>query len=142
MIKSYRGRIVNDGIDKIPLHTNNGKTGYRIVKFQVLCPDADTQMENVIKIYKTKQTTVTTDIDFSDSTLLAAATLVNNNGNAYNPGPNIIFDNEVVNQDIFITSKGHDQTADANYYIELEQIKLSEIEALVTIVEDLRQDQG
>ena len=36
MIKSYRGLIADGAQDRIPLHTNDGKTGYKIVKFQIM----------------------------------------------------------------------------------------------------------
>ncbi len=35
-IKSFRGLLADDGIETVPLHTNNGTTGYRIVKFQLM----------------------------------------------------------------------------------------------------------
>jgi len=36
MIKTFRGKIADDTQDTINLHTNDGKTGYRITKFQAM----------------------------------------------------------------------------------------------------------
>jgi len=139
-IKTFRGLIANDLQDTIVLHTNDGSTGYRIVKFQVVGPDANTNLEHVLKIYKVSQSTVTTDIDFSDNTLLAAAVINDTNDPHYVPTPIIIFDNEIFNQDIYITSKGHDNTTSINYYIELEQIKLDLNENTVATLKDIRNE--
>ena len=56
----------------------------------------------------------------------------------YNPEPTIVFDNTTFNQDIFVTLKGHDHTTDVNYYIELEQVKLSLDENTVATLKDIR----
>jgi len=137
-IKSFRGRLANEGIDTIHLHTNTGSTGYKIHKFELLGPNGNTNTEHVVKIYKIPQTTATTDIDFSDNTVLAAAIYNDTNDPHYFAGSTIIFDNEVFNQDIYITSKGHDNTSDINYYIELEQVKLDITENSVATLRDIR----
>jgi len=36
MIKTFRGLIADGVVDTIPLHTNDGSMGYRIVKFEVI----------------------------------------------------------------------------------------------------------
>jgi len=138
MIKSFRGLMANDSQDTIVLHTNDGSTGYRIVKFEVIGPNGNVVIEQVLKIYKVSQSTVTTDIDFSDNTLLGAA-IVNTGDNAnYLPSPIIVFDQEIFNQDIYITSKGHDDVSTMNYYLELEQIKLDLNENTVATLKDIR----
>ena len=35
MIKSYKGLLADGGQDTIPLHTNDGKTGYKVIKFEI-----------------------------------------------------------------------------------------------------------
>ena len=137
-IKTFRGLIADGAQDTILLHTNTGSTGYRIVKFEVMGPNANSVIEQVLKIYKIPQSSVTTDIDFSDNTMLAAA-YVNAGDNAnYLPSPIIVFDQEVFNQDIYITSKGHDDLSSMNYYIELEQVKLDLSENTVATLKDIR----
>jgi len=138
MIKTFRGLIADDSQDTIVLHTNDGSTGYRIVKFQVMGPDANTNVECVMKIYKISQTTNDTTINFSDNTLLAACAINDTTDRNYLPSPIIIFDREVFNQDIFVTNKGHDNPSNLNYYIELEQVKLDLGENTVATLKDIR----
>ena len=142
MIKSYRGLLVDGGQDRIRLSTPDGKTGYRIVKFQVMAPDASEHVESALKIYKIEQTTVDDDIDFNQNTLLAAAIISQSaTTQNYPEDQTIIFDTEIFNQDIYITLAGADYNANVNYYIELEQVKLTEDQALVAIVKNLRAEQ-
>ena len=138
MIKSFRGLIVDGGQDTIVLHTNDGSMGYRIVKFQIMGPDANTDLEVVIKIYKILQASVTTIIDFSDNTLLGTASINDSTDRHYAPPPIVIFDQEVFNQDIYVTNKGHDNPSPVNYYIELEQVKLDLNENTVATLKDIR----
>jgi len=137
VVKTFRALLADGGQDRIRLSTIKGKKGYRIVKFQVLGPDANTSFEQVLKIYK-KSTTVSTDINFTDSDLLAAAVMNDSAANEYLAAPIIIFDQEIFNQDIYITNKGHNVTASMNYYIELEVIPLDDKGAEYTTVKDLR----
>ena len=130
--------MANDTQDTIHLHTNDGSVGYRITKFEVMGADGNTNLEQVLKIYKIYQSTISTDIDFSDNTLLAAAVFNDESGPHYLPGSVITFDNEIFNQDIYVTNKGHDNTGTMNYYIELEQIKLDLNENTVATLKDIR----
>jgi len=139
MIKTFRGLLKDEEQDTIVLHTNDGSTGYRIVKFQVIGPDESETAEATIKIYKIKQTTINGTIDFSDNTLLAAALYQQNaTGQNYPLDTAIIFDNEIFNQDIYISQKGGASSAKINYYIELEQIKLDLGESTVATLKDIR----
>jgi len=138
-MKSFRGKMSDDSIDTITLHTNTGSTGYRIVKFQIMPVNADTNVETTMAIYKIPQTAASADLDFSDNTLLAGAIYTTSASNLYNPEPVIIFDNEIFNQDIYITLKGASGgPATMNYYIELEQISLDLTENTVATLKDIR----
>ena len=139
-IKSFRGKLANSTQDTIVLHTNTGSTGYRIKKFQVIPTDPFTgNSEYVCKIYTISQSSYTTDIDFSDNTLLAAAAVNDTAGWGGNlPDDNVIFDNTTFNQDIFISLKNAAGTDGLNYYIELEQVKLSLDENTVATLKDIR----
>ena len=141
-IKSFRGKLADDTQQTIALHTNNGATGYKIVKFEVMSPDANSNVEAVLKIYKIKQTTNTSDVDFSDNTLLAAALINDTTDRNYMPIPIVTFDNEIFNQDIYITNKGQDNPSSVNYYIELEQVKLDLNENTVATLKDIRNIKG
>jgi len=145
-IISYRGLLADGGQDTIPLHTNDGKTGYKVVKFQLFPnqPGHTVNYESVIQIFKVKQTTVPVSgaiVDFGNLTLLGAAYYQDNNNDAYPSSLDIIFDNEVVNQDIYVTNTDNSAAGSMNYYIELEQVDLTEDQALVAIVKNLRNEQ-
>ena len=140
-IKTFRGKLADGAIDKISLHTNNGTTGYRIKKFQAMTGDAVGGMESasLVAIYKTVQTTASNEVDFSDQTLLAAIDYRQHTNEGYGiTGANIIFDQEVFNQDIYITHKDSNTGASMNYYIELEQVTLRLDENTVATLKDIR----
>jgi len=139
MIKTFRGMIADDTQDTILLHTNDGSTGYRIVKFQIInnAPGA-VSIKGVLKIYKVSQTTVDALVDFSDNTLLGAAFYEDNDSVTYVHGKTIIFDKEIFNQDIYITSRDVQGSEPMNYYLELEQIKLDLSENTVATLKNLK----
>jgi len=143
VVKSYRGLLADGGQDKIRLTSTDGRTGYKIIKFRVMNPQAGAsayEMESTVKIYKTEQTIVDAMVDFSEGVLLGAAQLgTHGSFGTYPQSTIIIFDSEIFNQDIFVTHKNlHSDALECNYYIELEQIKLSSAQAEVLIVKDLR----
>ena len=140
IIKSFRGKIDDSGIDTIPLSTNNGSTGYRIVKFQLMAIDPiSNNQESVVKIYSIPQAAASETIDFADNTLLAAGYLESDSSGStptFNEAA-IIFDNMTFNQDIYVTHI--EQGSDAvNYYIELEQVSLDLNENTVATLKDIR----
>ena len=136
-IKSFRGKITDGAIDTIPLRTNNGSIGYKIVKFEVIGQEPmGTDQEAVIKIYSILQSAATNTIDFSDNTLLAVAFYENDANTAYFGGTSIVFDNTKFNQDIYVTNQS--STGSMNYYIELEQMPLALDENTVATLKDIR----
>jgi hypothetical protein len=139
-IKSFRGKIKDDGIDSIILHTNTGSTGYRIVKFELFPSDPGTnRQESVVKIFSVPQTgTPTSTVDFSDNTLLAAAYYALNDAAYYGQDKVTVFDNMIFNQDIHLTHKDVVGSLSVNYYIELEQVKLDLNENTVATLKDIR----
>jgi hypothetical protein len=142
-IKSFRGKIAHDTQDIIILHTNTGSTGYRIKKFQLMLSNPGTSAaESTVKIYKINQgTTVDSTIDFSDNTLAAAAYLAHDNAPQYSFVETIIFDNEIFNQDIYVTHNNpHGSNEPVNYYIELEQIKLDLNQNTMATLKDIRNE--
>jgi hypothetical protein len=131
-ILSYKGLMADGAIDTILLSTQKGEVGYRIIKFELLPYNPGAQDSiNVVKIYADEQTSVTDTIDFSDTTLLAAGTVHNV----------ITFDQTIVNQDIYITNKDYATAESINYLLELEVIKLNEMEATVATLKDIRNNQ-
>jgi len=140
MIKTFRGLLAHGSEDTIVLHTNDGSTGYKIVKFEVM-PNlpGSTYYENVVKIYKISQTSIDGTIDFSDNTLLGVAYNEGDANNIYRDGIIVSFDLEVFNQDIYITNNdGTGQNKPVNYYVELEQVKLDLNQNTVATLKDIR----
>ena len=138
-IKSFRGKMADASQDIIALHTNNGSTGYKIKKLRVIPEDpTDDNAECVLKIYSIKQTTIDDTINFSDNTLLAVAFWKNSATVNYSADTHIIFDNMIINQDIYLTYDGDSSTVDLNYYIELEQVKLDLSENTVATLKDIK----
>lgn len=140
-IKTFKGLILNEGVETIPLTTRNGSIGYRIVKFQIMPKVPGTiAQESISKIFKIPPTaTPDGSINFSDQTLLAAAFYQDSTSAGDNQATTIIFDNEVFNQDIYVTNKDvSGNTEPINYYIELEQIKLDIGENTVATLKDIR----
>jgi len=142
VVKTFRGLLADGEQERIRLSTIKGKVGYKIMKFQVI-PEtpATTINESTVKIFKNEQSSVTATINFSDSDLLAAAfyrgTAVPSQ--AISP-TTIIFDNQTVNQDIYITHEDSESSAiSMNYYIEMEVIPLDDAGAEYTTLKDMRQ---
>jgi len=143
LIKTFRGQIADNRQDTIVLHTNDGSMGYRIVKFQIIPREPfDKDQESVVKIYKVSQSSIDTLIDFSDNTLLAVGITTNENivGTGYMMPMQIIFDQEIFNQDIYVTHRDQDNAEVCNYYIELEQVKLDLSQSTVATLKDIRNE--
>ena len=143
-IKSFRGKLADDDIEQIFLHTNTGSTGYRIVKFQIMPGNpTNDNLEASVKIYKIPQSSASHTIDFTDPTLLAAAYIENHDGasSGFADFTNaVIFDNEIFNQDLYVTmAAGTGSGTDGiNYYIELETMTLDLSENTVATLKDIR----
>jgi len=141
MIKTFRGRLDTDTQEQIRLSTIKGKIGYRIAKFELMQykPGAVADVEGVIKIYKSTQTTFNATVDFTDSDLLAAGFFHGSTSTSNPSGFWIIFDQEIFNQDIYVTYVATAGTMQSNYYIELEVIPLDDAGAEYTTLKDMRQ---
>lgn len=142
-IKTFRGLIADGDQDTIVLHTNDGSMGYRIVKFQAMGINEDQAYESTLQIFKVDQTgSITTDVDFSKNTLLGAILYNDTTSAGTALTRTVIFDNEIFNQDIYITFKSISSSSAMNYYIELEQVKLDLSENTVATLKDIRNVSG
>jgi len=138
MIKTFRGLLADTAVDRIRLSTIKGKVGYRIVKFEVIgsAPGA-VNYEAIVTISKTNFSPVTT-INFTDSDVLAVGWYSGHSSANSNPTEKIIiFDSEIVNQDIYI-GQNDLQNNSMNYYLELEVIPLDDAGAEYTTLKDMR----
>jgi len=143
-IKTFRGLIADGAQDTILLHTNDGSTGYRIVKFELFPQEpGTTAQESLCKIFTISQTAVTATVDFNEPTLLASAYIAfaqfaPSAQSYYGMDKVTTFDNMIFNQDIYITHYEVRGSKACNYYIELEQIKLDLNENTVATLKDIR----
>tara|TARA_R100001086_G_C11659054_1_gene209592 strand:+ start:91 stop:534 length:444 start_codon:yes stop_codon:yes gene_type:complete len=138
---SYRGQLPVGEQDRIRLKTNTGKTGYKISKFSIIGQKPGVvDGEYVAQIFKTDQTgNITNFVEFSDADLLAVSYLKEGGGAAESFAQTVIFDNEKFNQDIFINiTHAGGGTVPCNYYIELETMALSDLEATMLTLQSLR----
>jgi len=137
---SFKGQLNMGTQDTINLRTIKGKVGYKITKFQIISQQpGQSNVEFVAKIFKKDQTgSISPVVEFTDSNLLAVA-YTQDEGNASRSYETIIFDNEMFNQDIYITADdAASATTRCNYYIELETRELSEIETTQLTLKNLR----
>jgi len=138
VVKTFRGLLADGGQERIELSTIRGKVGYRIVKFQAVGPDPSENIDCFLKIYKTLQSTIDANVDFTDSDLLASLLMTQSDSHYRTEYNTVIFDVEVFNQDIYITLKGVNYAANVNYYLELEVIPLDDAGAQYITLKDLR----
>ena len=127
-ILTYKGQLEMGAEEKIHLSTNDGLTGYRINKFEIIGNKPGVgNAEYVGQIFLTDQTgSIGNAIDFSNADLIAVnfRKSVGNDGLGADSDV-IIFDKETFNQDVFISiTDATGNTVECNYYIELEQFKL------------------
>jgi hypothetical protein len=142
MIKSFRGKLAPAQIKRIKLGTIRGEIGYTIKKFQLISTvpgESGKSVEYVGKLYSIEPPTADAAVNFDDPTLLGVVHLQDQHS-ADNPASQvIIFDNVKFNQDIYVTLADADgDTVEGNYYVELEQHRLSLNESTVATLKDMR----
>ena len=141
MIKTFKAKIAVGDTQRIRLSTNNGLTGYKIRKFQVISstPGTTASVEYIAKVFAIDPGAANAQVNFDDPTLLAVA-YYENRANASSGTETIIIDDKKFNQDIYVTLKDSDAAATlaGNFYLELEEFKLSLDEATVSTLKDMR----
>ena len=139
-IKTFKSFMDTGEQQTLRLSTNKGLIGYRILKFQAIDKDPGTNtLEGIFKVYTTERETIDGSVKFDDPTLIAICYFENNTSGTYSSWDTIIVDNKTVNQDLYITyADNSGGEIGCNYYIELEQVKLSVDEAAVATLKDMR----
>lgn len=141
-IISFKGQIPIGEEERIKLSTLKGKTGYKIVKFQTISRRPGAINSTTVTTVYDKKGGIPAgkdQIDFTDSNLLAISSKVDGAGQSDSQTEVVIFDNSVVNQDIFLTAGNPDGgTQPVNYYIELEAFTLSDIESTKLTLQSIR----
>jgi len=124
---SFRGLLADGGQDKIRIEGATGEIAWRITKFQLFAalPGAASQ-ESIVKIQREQVTTIDGTVDFDDNELLGVGFLLNHLTATDNPAyMDVIFDNTLFTRNIYITHIDIKDTHSCNYYIELEEVKVS-----------------
>jgi len=126
---SFRGILADDTQDKIRIEGATGEIAWRITKFQIIGnnPGAGSQ-DSVMKIYRESQSSVDGLVDFSDAELLGVAYWTTHEAASAYTGepPIVIFDNDLFSRNIYVTHEDVGSNAQrCNYYIELEEVKVS-----------------
>ena len=138
---SFRGQLPIGIEEQIKLSTTNGKTGYKITKFQIMSSTPGTpSVEYIAQIYKTERSSnINTTPNFSNGNLLAVV-YYQDEASTHNPSSqDVIFDNETFNQDIFVNiTDANGGTTPCNYYIELEVMNISDNQATKLTLQSLR----
>jgi len=138
MIKTFRGLLLDLGVERIRLSTKKGKVGYRIKKFEVIAekPGQD-DLEATVTISKVDFIPQNI-IHLTDGNVLAVAFYAGNSSAFNYPTSQvIIFDQEIFNQDIYVGNNDLHSKA-MNYYIELETINMTDNATLVSTLSDIR----
>ena len=124
-VHSFRGILADSEERKIRIQGPVGAIAWRVTKFQIItkAPGTATLM-HVVKIYRETQSSITGTVDFSDAELLGCA--ANQGLQAGNSDIQIIFDNDIFVRNIFVSAKEIvGASGEVNYYIELEEVKVS-----------------
>lgn len=144
-IKTFRGLLGDNHEEKIHLSTRDGRTGYRIVKFEIMSNNpGTTDYEHVVKVHTVTQDTTDAAamaaINFSEPTLIGAAFIEGNNSTNYidMPSQQVVFDHVIFNQDIFVTHIDVKAALSCNYYLELEQMRIDSDESAVATLKNMR----
>jgi len=125
-VHSFRGLLVDGGQDKIRIQGPVGAIAWRITKFEVFpSVPGGTSQQSTVKIYRESQGAPGGSVDFTDNEMLAAAYLGINDGAYYGTAYVIVFDNALFSRNIFVNLFNDLGTPSCNYYIELEEVKVS-----------------
>ena len=133
-VHSFRGLLADGKQRKIRIQGPVGALAWRITKFQIMpnkpITSVSTSADLLVKIWREKQTSIPVSgavVDFDDSELLATALLIYSQSVGYSYSDSVIFDNALFSRNIYVTHTDNDGSDGANYYIELEEVKLSKV---------------
>jgi len=126
---SFRGLLDNGAQDKIRIQGSVGAIAWRITKFEIFPSLPGTvNIENNVVVWREEQASVSGSaitVDFADDELLAVG-MFHDSASYGNTGAQVVvFDNSLFVRNIWITNTDTDGATAINYYIELEEVKVS-----------------
>jgi len=128
-IHSFRGLLPDGEQQKIRIAGSVGAIAWRITKLEMFPNLPGTEAsESTIQIWREVQDSVSVDtatVDFSNDELLAASFLGVGSNAKEMSAVVTIFDNALFVRNIYATHTNTDGTGTCNYYIELEEVKVS-----------------
>ena len=126
---SFRGLLADGGQDKIRIEGATGDIAWRITKFQVFPSEPGQQTtESTVLIWRERQDSVSTSgvvVDFSNNELLGAASFHESHADSLISESIVVFDNALFVRNIYVTNTDTGGAIACNYYIELEEVKVS-----------------
>jgi len=125
-VHSFRGLLADGTQKKIRIQGSVGAIAWRITKFELMAENpADLSQESIVKIYREEQDSIDTLINFGDAELLGAGMWIKNSQSYYVATEITIFDNTLFVRDLWLTHDDFGGIGSCNYYIELEEVKVS-----------------
>jgi len=121
---SFRGLLADGKQDKIRIEGATGEIAWRITKFGIMPSSFNATDEYNMMIWREEQTTPGSYINFNNDELLAVAYIETVAGAAEGVSPVVIFDNALFTRNIYVTHASQSAST-CNYYIELEEVKVS-----------------
>jgi len=123
-VHSFKGLLADGTQRKIRIQGPVGAIAWRISKFEVIGDSNNRTYEVAIKVWREEQTSIDGLIDFDNDELLAAALYWQSASTAEAAWSKVIFDNALFSRNIYVTNSDTQGNL-MNYYIELEEVKLS-----------------
>jgi len=126
-VHSFRGLLYDGGQDEINIEGSVGAIAWKITKFELMANSPVTAAsESVMMIWRERQSSISSDVDFANDELLGAGVYSNQTDTTYYPDDlSVIFDNALFVRNIWITHKNETGSNSCNYYIELEEVTVS-----------------
>jgi len=131
-VYSFRGLLVDMGATlaledqrRIRIQGATGDRAWRIIKLELFPVDQASQTESVVQVWREKQSSFATTVNFENDEVLAVALLVAQSNPNYVHSSVTVFDNAIFTRNIWLTHVDAHGANAVNYYIELEEVKIS-----------------
>jgi len=128
-VHSFKGLLADGEQRKIRIQGPVGAIAWRITKFEGMSNLPGTQdAEATVQVFREEQASVSTTtatVDFNNDELLAAFCYLHAAPSSVGPLSTVIFDNALFSRNIFVTNTVTAGDSKMNYYIELEEVKVS-----------------
>jgi len=128
-VHSFRGLLADGDQRKIRIQGPTGARAWRIMKFNLMLKTfTGNDRIHGVSIWREEQSSVSTsaiDIDFDNDELLASGVAAWDTTQPQLSSQAIVFDNQLFSRNIWVTHTEESGGGLCNYYIELEEVKVS-----------------